>query len=70
MTVKWNKGDAGMPKKRRLLVVATPKDVPQVDLPLDLVIAEWGPNDEFIPVVMPYDGLEGTPPSLSSVLVG
>jgi hypothetical protein len=62
--MRWNKGDYGMPKDRRLLVIATPKDVPHVDLPLDLVIAEWGTNDEFIPVVVPYDGLNGTPPSL------
>jgi hypothetical protein len=64
MIVKWNKGDNGMPRDRRLLVIATPKDVPHVNLPLDLVITEWGPNEEFISVVMPYDGLNGTPPSL------
>jgi hypothetical protein len=64
MTPEWNEGDRGMPKDRRLLVIATPKDVSHVDLPPDLVIAEWGPNEEFIPVVVPYDGLDGTPPSL------
>jgi hypothetical protein len=65
VTVKWNEGDYGIPKDRRLLVIATPKDVPHINLPLDLVIAEWGrPNEEFIPVQVPYDGQGGTPPSL------
>jgi hypothetical protein len=64
MSANWNKGDTNIPKDRRLLLIATPKGIPHVNLPLDLVVAEWGPNDEFIPVVVPYDGLEGTPPEL------
>jgi hypothetical protein len=59
----WNEGDKDMPRDRRLLLIVTPKGVPHADLQPDLVVGEWGPNNEFIPVVVPYDGL-GTPPGL------
>jgi hypothetical protein len=58
----WNEGDRDMPTDRPLLLIATAKGMPVVDVPPELVVAKLGLNGEFIPVEIPYDG--HSPPEL------
>jgi hypothetical protein len=51
--VEWHRGDP--PRDRRLLLIATPKNLPMADMKPDIVVGHWhGGNDAFVPVETPY----------------
>jgi hypothetical protein len=54
--IKWNKGEAGAPRDRRLLLIGTPLGMPVADQEPDLVIGHWHEgNWGYVAVRPPYD---------------
>jgi hypothetical protein len=52
--IKWNPGEGGAPKDRRLLLIATPKNMPVAYMEPDIVLGHSHGNDAFVPVKTPY----------------
>jgi hypothetical protein len=58
--IKWNPGESGAPKDRRLLLIATPKGIPE-ELEPDIFVGHWSGNDEFVPIEPQYPRLPKRP---------
>jgi hypothetical protein len=52
---QWNPGENGAPKDRRLLLIATPRKIPEPNLKADLVVGHWNESVwAFVPLEIPY----------------
>jgi hypothetical protein len=53
--IKWNPGESGAPKNRRLLLIATSKNMPQMATAPDIVVGHWSESRwSFVPLEIPY----------------
>jgi hypothetical protein len=66
----WHKaaGESSIPKGRRLLLIATPLNMPHTDLLPDVVVGHWHESlSAFVPAEIPYPR-EGARPELNVLL--